>query len=86
MPHYFSSHTTACLTRQALTHLIMQLLSSVEVKVQRCVSSQIGGRMLMECEASDQSTLERFLAARHITSEWIMRIDLDGHDGKVTEY
>ena len=86
MPLYFSSYTTACLTKQALKQLTLQLLSCAEVKVHRCVASQIGGRMLIECDASDQATLEKFLASRHITSEWIMRIDLDGRAGMVTEY
>ena len=86
MPHYFSSHTTACLTKQALKQLITQLLNSNEVKVCRCVSSQIGGRMLIESEAPDQASLEKFLVSRHMVSEWIMRIDLDGREGSVSEY
>ena len=86
MPLYFSAHTTACLTKQALKRLMIGLLNSTEVKVRRCVSSQIGGRMLIESEAPAQAELESFLSSRHITSEWIMRIDLDAHDGKVLEY
>jgi len=86
MPLYFSAHTTACLTKQALRELMKQLMESSEVKIRRCVSSQIGGRLLIEAEAPDLPTLEKFFNAHFITSEWVMRIDLDGKEGKVMEY
>ncbi len=86
MPLYFSAHTTACLTKQALRALMRQLLESKEVTVYRCVASQIGGRLLIEAEAPDQPTLEKFFQAHFITSEWVMRIDLDGREGNVVEY
>jgi hypothetical protein len=85
MPLYYSSHTTACLTKQALRGLMEELLASRPVSVRRAVASQLAGRMILECEAQDQRTLEQFLAARNITSEWVMRIDLDAHDGIVME-
>ena len=85
MPLYFAAHTTACLTKQALKQLMHALVNADDVKVLRCVSSQIGGRMLTEVECPDQPTLEKFFASRHINCEWIMRIDLDAHAGNVTE-
>jgi hypothetical protein len=86
MPLYFSAHTTACLTKQALRELMRELLAASEVKVRRAVSSQHGGRMLTEAEAPDQTTLEKFYEAHHVNCQWVMRIDLDAHDGTVTEY
>jgi hypothetical protein len=86
MPLYFSAHTTACLTKQALRELMTKLMDASEVNVRRVVSSQIGGRMLIEAEAPDQMTLEQFFAAHYITSEWIMRIDLDAAPMGVVEY
>jgi hypothetical protein len=86
MPLYFSAHTTACLTKQALRQLMQELLSAREVKIRRCVSSQIGGRMLVEAEARDRETLETCFAARRLHSEWIMPIDLDAKPGMVNEY
>ena len=59
MAIYFSAHTTACLTKQALRELMEGLLAAREVKVRRAVVSQIGGRMLVEAEALDQQTLEK---------------------------
>lgn len=86
MPLYFSAHTTACLTKQALKKLMQELLAAEEVKIRRLVSSQLGGRMLAETEAPDQQTLEKSFEARSINCEWIMRIDLDAQGRDVKEY
>ena len=86
MPLYFSAHTTACLTKQALRELMQGLIRATEVKVRRLVASQIGGRMLSEVEAPDQPTVERFFESQRINCEWIMRIDLEANDGSVMEY
>ena len=86
MPLYFAAHTTACLTKQALKQLMLILMNDNQVKVRRCLSSQIGGRMLTEVEAPDQPTLEKFFQSHYVNCEWIMRIDLDAKDGAVMEY
>lgn len=86
MPLYFSSHTTACLTKQATRELMRQLMQAKEVRFRRAVSSQLGGRMVCEAEAADQATIEKFYESRLMTCEWIMRIDLDAKDGQVEEY
>lgn len=86
MALYFSAHTIACLTKQALRELMKELLSSKDVKVRRCVASQLGGRMLTEIEAPDQPTLEKWFERHYVNVEWMMRIDLDARDGSVTEY
>ena len=86
MPLYFSAHTTACLTKQALRELMKEIMEATDVKVNRCVASQIGGRMLTEVEADDQPTLQRWFDRRRINCEWMMRIDLDGQAGSIREY
>lgn len=86
MALYFSAHTIACLTKQALRELMNDLLASKDLKVHRCVASQLGGRMLTEIEAPDQATLEKWFEKRYINIEWMMRIDLDARDGSTTEY
>ena len=85
MPLYVAAHTTACLTKQALRELMLTLMNGKEVKVRRCLSSQIGGRMLTEVEAPDQPALEKFFRSHYVNCEWIMRIDLDAKDGTVKE-
>ncbi len=82
MPLYFSAHTTACLTKQALRELMQQLLEATEVRVRRSVASQIGGRMLTEVEAPNQVTVEKFFESHRINCEWVMRIELDTEDSE----
>ena len=86
MPLYYSSHTTACLTKQALKQLMLDMMGDSKVKLRRTVSGQIAGRMLTEVDAPDQPTLEKWFARRNINIEWMMRVDLDGADGEVKEY
>lgn len=86
MPLYFSASITACLTKQAMRELMKELMAADEVKIRRMVGSQIGGRMLIESDAPDLPSLEKFFEARRINCEWSMRIDLDAHDGTVVEY
>ena len=86
MPLYYSSHVTACLTKQALRQLMSEVFQAREVRVRRAVASQLGGRMLLEVEASDQATLESWIAANRLNAEWVMRIDLEGDETRVREY
>lgn len=86
MSLYFSAHTIACLTKQALRELMKELLAATDLKVRRCVASQIGGRMLTEIEAPDQLTLAKWFDARHINYEWIMSIDLDAQGEMIIEH
>jgi hypothetical protein len=85
MPLYFSSHVTACLTRQALRELMREAFRAREVQVRRAVSSQHGGRMLLEIEAADQRTVEQWIEANRLNAEWVMRIDLEGGPDGVRE-
>jgi len=85
MPLYFSSHVTACLTKQALRELMSQAFGARDVTVRRAVASQLGGRMLLEIEAPDQGTVEKWIEANRLNAEWVMRIDLDGDPGSVRE-
>lgn len=86
MARYFSAHTTACLTKQALKELMQRLLAAKDIKVLRAVSSQVGGRMLTEAEAPDRQTLEKFFEEHYVNCEWIMRLDLDARPEGITEY
>jgi len=72
-------------TKQALRGLMKELLVVHPVTVRRTVAIKLAGRMILECEAQDRKALEQFLEAWNITSEWVMRIDLDAYDGNVTE-
>jgi hypothetical protein len=86
MALYFSAHTIACLTKQALRELMNDLMASTDLKVHRCVASQLGGRMITEIEAPDHATLEGWFGQHRVNVEWMMRIDLDARGGAVKEY
>ena len=85
MPRYFSSHITACLTKQALRELMSRAFAAREVMVRRAVAGQLGGRMLLEIDAPDLVTIERWIDANRLNAEWVMRIDLDGEPGRIEE-
>jgi hypothetical protein len=85
MPLYFSSHVTACLTKQALRGLMSQAFAAREVTVRRAVAGQLGGRMLLEIDAPDLATIERWIEANRLNADWVMRIDLDGEPGNIQE-
>jgi len=86
MPLYYSSHVTACLTKQALRELMTQAFRATEVTVRRGFASQHGGRMLLEIEARDQAAVEGWIAANRLNAEWVMRIDLEGEPQGVREW
>ncbi len=86
VPLYYSSHVTACLTKQALRQLMNVAFQAREVTVKRAVASQLGGRMLLEVEATDLATLEKWIAANRLNAEWVMRIDLEGDVTQVREH
>ena len=85
MPLYFSSHITACLTKQAMRELMSQAFAAHEVTVRRAVAGQLGGRMLLEIEAPDLTTIERWIDANRLNAEWVMRVDLDGDPANIQE-
>jgi len=85
MPLYFSSHITACLTKQALRDLMSQAFAAREVTVRRAVAGQLGGRMLLEIDAPDLVTIENWIDAKRLNAEWVMRIDLDGDPANIQE-
>jgi hypothetical protein len=85
MPLYFSAHTTACLTKQAIRELMGNLLQSNAVKVRRSVASQLAGRMLLEVESPDQQVLEKWFEEKRLNCQWVMRIDLTGDSSGITE-
>ncbi len=86
MALYYSSHTIACLTKQALRELMKTMMASPGVKVRRCAASQLAGRMIAELEAPNQATLENWFNQHHLNVEWLMRVDLEGTNGEVGEY
>ena len=65
----------ACLTRQALQALIVELKRDDKVKCIRFVSDSLEGRLLCEFEAPDKATVVAFLAAHRMEPQWVMRVE-----------
>lgn len=76
---------TACLTKQAIRQLMSDAFRTGDVTVRRAVASQLAGRMLLEIEAADQSTIEKWINANRLNAEWVMRIDLDGRPAGIED-
>ena len=75
MPRYISQHTVACLTRQALQALMAELKRDETVKMIRCVSDSLEGKLLCEFEAPDKETVVDFLNAHNMRPQWVMRVE-----------
>ena len=76
MATYLSMHIIACMTRQALNHLIATMQAAQGLRFIRASASQMAGRLLCEFDAPDQETLLGFLDKHHIAYEWIIRAEL----------
>ena len=86
MALYLSSHITACLTKQAVRELMSRVFRVPEVTVRRAIAGQLAGRMVLEIEARDQATVERWIEANRLNAEWVMRVDQEGGPQGVREW
>ena len=85
MARYLSLHTLACLTRQGAEQLTAQLVSASDVNVRRVQVSLLEGKMLIEFEVADRSTLEAWLRKAGFHYDWILRVELELQEGKLLQ-
>ena len=83
MARYVTQHTLACLTRQGAEELARRLHAATAVTVRRVLVNMVEGRMLVEFDAADRETLEKWLAAERFHHDWILRIEFESHAGKL---
>jgi hypothetical protein len=83
MPRYLSLHTLACLTRQGAEQLAARLASARDVTARRIQVNMLQGKMLVEFEAASREQLEAWLAAEGFHYDWLMRVELEGEQGKL---
>ena len=83
MPHFLSLHTLACLTRQGAEQLTSRLVAANAVTVRRVQVNLVQGKMLIEFEAADRETLEKWLAAEGFHYDWLMRVELELRENKL---
>jgi hypothetical protein len=77
MARYISQHTLACLTRQGAQQLSQKLHGAEEVRARRVLVNMQEGKMLVEFEAPDRETLEKWLAREKFHFDWLLRLELE---------
>ena len=83
MPRYLSLHTLACLTRQGAEHLITRLAAADRVTMQRAQVNMIEGKMLVEFEAADRETLDKWFRDEGFHYDWVLRIEFEARGGRL---
>jgi hypothetical protein len=81
MPHYISLHSLACLTRQGAQQLLERFQKAPGIAVQRTLVNMQEGKMLVEWEAPERETLERWLAAEKVHFDWLLRVEYEAREG-----
>ncbi len=84
MPRYLSLHTLACLTRQGAQELAARLSKATEVTARRVLVNMTEGKMLAEFQAADRDTLERWLAAEGFHYDWVLRVEFESEQGRLS--
>jgi hypothetical protein len=77
-------HTLACLTRQGAEALHEKLHTAATVKTQRVLVNMQEGKMVVEFDAASRDTLETWLRTEGFHYDWLLRLELESHDGKLS--
>jgi hypothetical protein len=77
MARYISQHTLACLTRQGAQQLSQKLHGGQDVRARRVLVNMQEGKMLVEFEAPNRETLEKWLAKEKFHFDWLLRLELE---------
>ena len=83
MPRYISLHTLACLTRQGAEQLTARLAAADRVTMRRVQINMIEGKMLVEFEAQDRETLDKWFRDEGFHYDWDLRVEFEARDGKL---
>jgi len=83
MARYISMHTLACLTRQGAEELTARLAKADRVTMRRVQVNMIEGKMLVEFEAADRDTLEKWFRDEGFHYDWAIRIEFETRRGKL---
>ena len=83
MPRYISLHTLACLTRQGTEELTARLHAATCVTARRVLVNLVEGKMLVEFDAADRPSLEKWMADQGFHYDWIIRIEFESSQGRL---
>lgn len=81
MPRYLSSHSLACLTRQGAEELVTLLWKAAAIAPRRAIVNMTEGKMLVEFEAADRASAEKWLAELGFHWDWVLRLELESTGG-----
>jgi hypothetical protein len=84
MPRYVSLHTVYHLNRQAAQELGERIRTASGIKVRRALLNMVEGKLLLDWDAADRETLDRWLAAQGFESpEWLVSMEYEIIDGQL---
>ena len=81
MARYLTFHTLACLTRQGAAQLVERFRQAPGLRARRAQVNLQDGKMLVEWEAPDRETLERWLDSEKFHRDWLLRVEYEASDG-----
>ena len=83
MPHYLSSHTLACLTRQGAQELNEKLWKSALGRAKRVLVNLTEGKMFVEFEAANRDEAVGWLTGQGFHFDWVVRLELESLGGSL---
>ena len=81
MACYLTFHTLACLTRQGAEQLVERFRLAPGMRMRRAQVNLQDGKMLVEWEAPERETLERWLDGEKMHRDWLIRIEYEAREG-----
>ncbi len=81
MPRYLTFHTLACLTRQGAAQLVERFRQAPGIRVCRVQVNLQDGKMLVEWQAPERDSLERWLDAEKMHRDWLLRVEYEAGEG-----
>ncbi len=83
MPRYVSLHTVYRLNRQAAQDLYERLGCAPDLKVQRSLINLVEGKLMLEWEAPDRESIERWMAAQgYDPPDWLVLMEYEIKEGE----
>lgn len=84
MPRYVSLHNLYHLNRQAAQDLAERIRTAPGITVWRALLNLVEGELLLDWDAADRETIERWLAAQGFEPpEWLVSMDYEIVDGQL---
>jgi hypothetical protein len=84
MPRYVSLHTLYRLNRQAAQDLAERIRAAQGITFRRALLNLVEGKLLLDWDAADRETFERWLAAQGFEPpEWLVSMEYEIVEGQL---